>query len=77
MSWASVILIKQQEFLAVLHPPKTNLTKQITSYICIREGEKREEFSEAFAVLDKDQDTVISREGQPLGQQMLAHPDNF
>jgi len=28
----------------------------------IREGEQKEEFSETFAVLDKDQDTVISRE---------------
>ena len=31
--------------------------------IVIREGEQKEEFSETFAVLDKDQDTVISREG--------------
>ena len=28
-----------------------------------REGEQKQEFSETFAVLDKDQDTVISREG--------------
>ena len=29
-----------------------------------REGEEKEELSETFAVLDKDQDTFISREGQ-------------
>ena len=32
----------------------------------IREGEQKEEFSETFAVLDKDQDTVISREGHHI-----------
>ena len=34
--------------------------------IVIREGEQKEEFSETFAVLDKDQDTVITREGHTL-----------
>ena len=37
---------------------------QICSHDLKREGEEKEELSETFAVLDKDQDTFISREGQ-------------
>ena len=40
---------------------------------CLREGESKEEFSETFAVLDKDQDTVISREGQNLNASTIIN----
>ena len=40
---------------------------------CLREGESKEEFSETFAVLDKDQDTVISREGHNLNASTIIN----